>query len=248
MIPLKSDGDLLALRAAGRHLAVIMRRLEEFIRPGITTARINSYAEELMAQKKAASAFKGYRGYPASICTSVNEEIVHGIPSGRILAEGDIISIDAGISFCGYFADAAFTVGVGKIDSGARRLIEAARQALSEGILRARPGNFLGDISSAIQSRTEGSGFAVVRQFVGHGIGKELHEEPEIPNFGLPGSGPELKSGMVLAIEPMINSGTWESFILDNGWTAVTKDGRPSAHFEHTVAVTERGPEILTYA
>ena len=160
----------------------------------------------------------------------------------------DIVSVDAGINFRGYYADAAFTVGIGRIGERARRLIETARQALSDGIMQARAGNFLGDISSAIQSRTEKSGFSVVRQFVGHGIGKELHEEPEIPNFGPARSGPELKNGMVLAIEPMINLGVWESFILDNGWTAVTKDGEPSANFEHTVAVTERGPEILTYA
>jgi methionyl aminopeptidase len=248
MIPLKSDSDLLMLRQAGRHLAAVMRRLEGFIRPGITTARIDSYAQELMRKKGLTPAFKGYRGYPAATCVSVNEEIVHGIPSGRLLVEGDIVSVDAGINFRGYYADAAFTVGIGRIGERARRLIETARQALSDGIMQARAGNFLGDISSAIQSRTEKSGFSVVRQFVGHGIGKELHEEPEIPNFGPARSGPELKNGMVLAIEPMINLGVWESFILDNGWTAVTKDGEPSAHFEHTVAVTERGPEILTYA
>jgi len=197
-------------------------------------------------EESVVAAFKGYRGYPASICTSVNEEIVHGIPGPRILKEGDIISLDFGIDYQGYFSDAAVTVAVGSISPGKRRLINTARQALVEGIRKAKVNNRLSDISHAIQSCVERQGFSVVREFVGHGIGASLHEEPEIPNFGLPHQGPVLKSGMVLAIEPMVNMGGWESEVLDNGWTAVTRDGMPSAHFEHTVAVTRQGPRILT--
>jgi len=246
MIPLKSNQDLAMLRRAGEILAMIMQEAQKAIKPGITTKEIDLLVEELVEREKVSAAFKGYKGFPASICTSINEEIVHGIPGQRTLKEGDIIGLDIGINHEGYFADAAITLGVGKIDAQSRKLIETTKTALQEGIRRARVGNRLGDISYAIQRYTENKGFSVVRQFVGHGIGRELHEEPEIPNFGAAHQGPLLKNGMVLAIEPMVNMGTWEAIIIDNGWTAITKDGQYSAHFEHTVAITDNGAEILT--
>jgi len=246
MIPLKSEKDLEMLRKSGKILAKVLKKLQEFINPGISTAEINSLAEKLILGENAVAAFKGYKGFPASICTSINEEIVHGIPSERQLKEGDILSLDLGINYEGYFCDAAVTLPIGKANSQKKKLIEVTRKALSEGIKQARPENHLLDISYSIQNYVEKNGFSVVRQFVGHGIGYNLHEEPEIPNFGSPHQGALLKRGMVLAIEPMVNMGTWESEILANGWTAVTKDRLPSAHFEHTVAITEQGPEILT--
>lgn len=227
-------------------MAAVMRQVEKIISPGITTLNIDSLSCELIAKNDALAAFRGYKGYPATACVSVNEEIVHGIPGPRVLLEGDIVSVDLGINYQGYFSDMAVTLPVGKIDQRKRKLIEVARKSLDLGISQARSGNSLSDISRSIQSFVEGQGFSVVRQFVGHGIGSALHEEPEIPNFESEGSNPILKSGMVLAIEPMINMGSWECIILNNGWTAVTKDGSPSAHFEHTVAVTNKGPEILT--
>ena len=246
MIPLKSDKDLQGLRASGKILAGIMQKLREAVKAGVSTAELDQLASELMEKNSASPAFKGYKGYPANICTSINEEIVHGIPSERRLIEGDIVSLDAGINYQGYFTDAAITVPVGRVDGRVKKLIDVTREALSEGIKRARPDNQVSDISYAIQSYAERYGFSVVRDFVGHGIGSSLHEEPEIPNYGLPHRGPLLKSGMVLAIEPMVNAGTWRSSVLDNQWTAVTVDKMPSAHFEHTVAITDRGPEILT--
>lgn len=246
MIPLKSEKDLKMLKKSGKILARVMKKVERYVRPGVSTFEIDSLAEELVLKEKALPAFKGYKGFPATLCVSINEEIVHGIPGSRRLKEGDIISLDLGVNFQGYFCDAAITLGVGKINPGLQKLIEVAKTALSIGITSARIENHLSDISFGIQDYVEKHGFSVVRQFVGHGIGSKLHEEPEIPNFGRPHQGPVLKKGMVFAIEPMVNMGTWEAEILDNGWTAVTKDRLPSAHFEHTVAITERGPEILT--
>lgn len=246
MIPLKSERDLEMMRKAGQVIAKIMQRLQELIKAGVSTLEIDRLAVELIRREDAISAFYGFKGFPANICASINEEIVHGIPSERRLKEGDLLSLDLGINYQGYFSDTALTVGVGKINPKAKKMIEVARKALSEGIKQARPNNHLSDISHAIQDYVEKNGFSVVRQFVGHGIGTHLHEEPEIPNFGLAHQGPVLKSGMVLAIEPMINMGTWESEITDNGWTAVTKDRMPSAHFEHTVAITDKGAEVLT--
>lgn len=246
MITLKSAKDLEMLRESGKILASIMKRLEAFVKPGILTAEIDRLAEELVRKESAEAAFKGYKGFPATVCTSINEEIVHGIPGNRELKEGDIISLDLGINYEGYFSDTAITVGLGRINRGLRKLIEVTKKALFLGVKAARPDNNLSDISHSIQEYVETNGFSVVRQFVGHGIGHWLHEEPEIPNFGRPHQGALLKQGMVFAIEPMVNMGTWESEILSNGWTAVTKDGEPSAHFEHTVAITEDGPEILT--
>lgn len=246
MIPLKSQNELQMLRRSGRILGLVMRKVARIVKPGITTVDIDRLSEELILKQKARPAFKGYKGFPATACVSVNEEIVHGIPGPRVLLEGDIVSIDLGVNYQGYFSDAAFTLAVGRIDGTKQKLIATAKQALDIGISRARPGNNLGDISCGIQDFVEACGFSVVRQFVGHGIGRDLHEEPEVPNFGHAHSGALLKSGMVLAIEPMINLGTWECRITDNGWTAVTCDGASSAHFEHTVAITDKGPEVLT--
>jgi methionyl aminopeptidase len=246
MIPLKSERELHLMRQAGKILARMITKLEGFVKAGVSTQEIARLAEELAAQENITPAFKGYRGYPAVICTSVNEEIVHGIPSDRKLKDGDIVSLDMGINHQGYFCDAAVTIAVGKIDARVKKLMEVTKKSLSEGIKQAKVNNHVSDISYAIQNYAERNGFSVVRQFVGHGIGRDLHEEPEIPNFGRPHQGVQLKSGMVLAIEPMVNMGSWESEIKEDGWTAVTKDKRPSAHFEHTVAVTEEGPEILT--
>lgn len=246
MIPLKSKQDLEMIGESGKILAKIMQRLREFIRAGIFTQEIDRLAEELIRRENAIPAFKGYKGFPANICTSINEEIVHGIPGERRLGNGDIISLDLGINYKGYFSDAAITLAVGRPEPRIKKLIEVTKTALSEGIKQARVDNHLSDISYAIQSYVEKNGFSVVREFVGHGIGLKLHEEPEIPNFGRPQQGPILREGMVFAIEPMVNMGTWESKILDNGWTVVTKDGLASSHFEHTVAITENGPAILT--
>lgn len=246
MIPLKSEKDLGTLKVSGAICGRVLKKLGELVRPGIITREIDAFAEELINKEGAIPAFKGYRGFPASVCISVNEEIVHGIPSKRRLISGDIVSLDLGVNLEGYFTDAAITVAVGIVSAQKSKLIKVARQSLNIGIKKAYPGNHLSDISHSIQEYVEKNGFSVVRQFVGHGIGRSLHEEPEIPNFGRPHQGPVLKSGMVLAIEPMVNTGTWESEILENDWTAVTKDRLPSAHFEHTVAITETGPQILT--
>ncbi len=246
MIPLKSKKDLEIMRQAGRTLAGIMLKIQSNISIGISMAQINRLTEELIRQNNVTSAFKGYKGFPADICISVNEEVVHGIPGERQLKEGDIVSLDLGINFAGYFSDTAITLPVGKVNKQLRKLIEVTKRALSEGIKKAQENNRVSDISSAIQRYVESQRFSVVRQFVGHGIGRDLHEEPEVPNFGQPHQGEVLKAGMVLAIEPMVNLGTWECEILADGWTAVTKDRLASAHFEHTVAITEEGPEILT--
>lgn len=246
MIPLKSKEDLDGLRESGKILARVMRELKGFVRPGIVTSEIDNLAQRLILQEKALPAFRGYRGYPACVCVSVNEEVVHGIPGTRRLEDGDIASLDLGINYRGYFSDAALTLPVGRASPEPERLIKVTKEALALGIDKVRIENRLSDISYAIQDHVEKSGFSVVRQFVGHGIGIQLHEEPEIPNFGAPGQGPVLKSGMVLAIEPMVNMGSWECEILEDGWTVVTKDKLPSAHFEHIVAVTDAGPEVLT--
>ncbi|MFA5275994.1 MAG: type I methionyl aminopeptidase [Candidatus Omnitrophota bacterium] len=246
MIPIKSEKDLEYLRASGKVLSLVLKDVRRIIKPGITTNEIDRFAEKLILENNAQPAFKGYKFFPASACTSINQEIVHGIPSGRILEEGDIVSIDLGVKYHGYFSDSAVTLAVGKIDTKKRKLIEVTKKSLELGIKEVGPGKHLSDVSSAIQKYVENNGFSVVRQFVGHGIGIDLHEEPEIPNFGRPGEGPVLAEGMVLAIEPMVNMGTWEAEILPNGWTAVTRDKLPSAHFEHTVAVTKKGYEILT--
>lgn len=246
MIPLKSEDELRMLRASGEILAKVMRELEEKAKAGVSTRQLDALAERLVLAQNALPAFKGYKGFPSSLCVSINEEIVHGIPSERRLAEGDIVGIDLGVNYKGFFSDAAITVPIGKVAPKVRKLIAVARDSLSEGIKEARTGNHLLDISARIQRFVEGNGFSVVRQFVGHGIGLRLHEDPEVPNFGEPHQGALLKEGMVLAIEPMVNMGSWEAEVLANGWTAVTRDRLPSAHFEHTIAITANGPEILT--
>lgn len=246
MIPIKSEEDLEKMRSSGRILSWVMQELQKRVSANISTLELDRIAGELIVKKKAKSAFKGYKGFPANICASINEEIVHGIPSGRKLKNGDIISLDLGVNYDGYFSDAAMTIAVGPVEPEIIKLIEVTRQSLIIGVKEARINNHISDISSAIQNYVEKNKFAVVRQFVGHGIGKKLHEEPEIPNFGQPHLGELIKNGMVFAIEPMVNMGGWASKILDNDWTAVTMDGKPSAHFEYTVAVTENGPEVLT--
>lgn len=247
MVPLKSEKDLVKLKEAGTILSRITGKLIECAKVGSSTLDLDKAAEKYIKEEGVLPAFKGYKGYPACVCTSLNEEIVHGIPrSDRVLKSGDILSIDIGIKHQGYFSDMAVTIPLGKVEPRLIKLIEVTKEALFQGIKKAACGNHLSDISFAIQSYAEGHGFSVVRQFVGHGIGKELHEEPEVPNFGAGGQGERLREGMVLAIEPMINLGGWECEILDDSWTAVTKDRLASAHFEHTVAVTNSGPQILT--
>ncbi len=231
---------------AGRIVGEVLESLKEIVAAGMTTKEIEAYAVERIRARGGVPAFKGYRGYPGSICTSVNEQVVHGIPSPHRLKEGDIISIDLGVYMNGFYGDAALTIPVGTVDAESADLIRVTEEALYLGIENAMEGNRLYDISSAIQKHVERHGFSVVRLFVGHGIGRELHEEPQIPNYGTAGQGARLRKGMALAIEPMVNAGSHEVRILDDGWTAVTADGKRSAHFEHTVVVTSGKPQILT--
>ncbi len=246
MVILKSPEEIEKLKASNGIVADILSELREMIRPGITTIELDRYSEELALRKGAKPAFKGYMGYPFSLCVSVNNEVVHGMPSDRALKEGDIVSLDFGVCYNEYYGDSAITVPVGDSSDIAKRLIGTTRKALYSGIEEARAGNRLGDISAAIQEQVEAAGFSVVRDFVGHGIGKSLHEDPQIPNFGVRGRGIKLKSGMVLAVEPMVNEGTYKIKVLNDGWTAVTFDGKLSAHFEHSLAITENGPVILS--
>jgi len=246
MINIRSKQEIEIMRRANRLVAQILQKLKETIRPGILTEELDRIAETAARNADAIPAFKGYRGYPASLCVSINEEVVHGIPGKRALREGDIVSMDFGVHYDGYFGDAAITVPVGKESDAARRLLEATEKALYEGIKQARAGCRLLDISHAIQSCVESLGFSPVRDFVGHGIGRSLHEEPQVPNYGPPHQGPRLLPGMILAIEPMVNEGTWKVTVLEDGWTVVTADRGLSAHFEHTVAVTDAGPDILS--
>jgi methionyl aminopeptidase len=246
MVILKSPSEIERIRQSNIIVAEILEILRQKVKPGTDTLKLDKISEELALDRNAKPAFKGYRGYPFSLCASVNQQVVHGFPSKRPLEEGDILSMDFGISYQGYYGDAAITVPVGKVSSVAQRLMETTKDALLSGIERAAPGKRLSDISHAIQSRAEEAGFSVVRKFVGHGIGKALHEDPQVPNYGKPGMGIRLKPGMVIAIEPMVNAGGYEVKTLEDGWTTVTKDGSLSAHFEHTVAITEEGPVILS--
>jgi methionyl aminopeptidase len=247
LINLKSPQEIEIMRDANRIVAEILAELRAQIAPGISTMELNDLSEALAAKRNARPAFKGYSGFPHALCASINEEVVHGMPSRkRILLEGDIVGLDFGVIHRDYYGDAAITVPVGKVDEQSRALIRAAEEALQQGIAQSVAGNRLSDISHAIQSHVEMKGFSVVREFVGHGIGRSLHESPQIPNFGAPGLGVRLKPGMVFAIEPMINEGGHHVEILDDGWTAVTKDRRRSAHFEHSIAITKNGPEILS--
>jgi len=248
MITLKSEEELIYLRAAGRIVADVLAELREVIitNPGITTKELDQLAESLIIKRGARPAFKGYRGFPCCLCASVNQQVVHGIPGDYKLQPGDIVSLDLGVKLNGYYGDAAVTVAVGKIGSEVNKLLEVTERALYRGIRQAKVGNRLSDISYAIQSHVEKNGFSVVRTLVGHGIGRYLHEDPPVPNFGKPHQGPKLKRGMVLAIEPMVNVGSFEVKTTKDNWTVVTKDGKPSAHFEHTIAIRGNKPEILT--
>jgi len=247
VILLKSGRELERMRAAGRILAEVKDRLTDLVGPGISTREIDADVEAFILSRKARSAFKGYRGFPATVCTSINDEVVHGIPSPkRKLREGDIIGLDLGCIVDGYYADCAITLAVGPVPPRVQELLDVTRESLDKAIVQCRAGNRLGDISHAVQSHCESHGFAVVRAFVGHGIGKQLHEEPQVPNFGEPARGPVLKPGMVLAVEPMVTMGSWEVRVLEDRWTAVTADGSLAAHFEDTIAITDNGPDVLT--
>ena len=250
MIFLKSAREIEIMRRANRVVAEVLQLLKENIAPGVTTLELDAMAEEMTCKNHARPAFKGYtmlrRVYPSSLCTSVNEEVVHGIPSNRVLEEGDIVGIDFGVIIEGFYGDAAMTVGVGQVSNDAKRLMQVAEESLYLGVEELHEGKRLGDFSSKVQKTVESAGFSVVREFVGHGIGKMLHEEPPIPNYGEPDRGPRLMEGMVLAIEPMVNAGGCEVELKEDGWTAVTKDRSLAAHFEHSVAITKNGPSILS--
>ncbi len=246
MIILKTEEELERMRVSGRLAAELRDRVAERIEPGVTTAELDEYARDILKSMEAESAFYGYHGYPGNICISINDEVVHGIPGKRKVKAGDIVSLDVGVRYEGFVGDTARTVVVGQVDEEVMRLVAVTEEALAAGIAQARAGKRLSDISHAIESVVEMAGFAVVREFVGHGVGRNLHEDPQIPNFGPPGRGPELRPGMTLAIEPMVNLGGAGVRVLKDGWTVVTKDGKPSAHFEHTVAVGPGPAEILT--
>lgn len=247
MVILKSLQEIEKIRTACLIVADALEGLRERARPGVTTAELDEFAEAFIRKAGGQPAFKGYRGYPKSLCASVNDEVIHGIPSrSRVLKPGDIVSLDIGVLRDGFYGDGAITVPVGTVSPAAERLIAVAREALERGIAAARPGNRLYDISHAVQTWAERNGCSVVREYVGHGIGRSLHEDPQVPNFGAPGQGPRLRAGMVLAIEPMINAGGSETTVKEDRWTAVTSDGSLSAHFEHTVAIMQDGPWILT--
>ncbi len=250
MISLKSPREIEIMRRANVIVAEVLQELKQRVAPGVTTIELDAVAEEMTLKKNAIPAFKGYnvagRVYPLCLCASVNDEIVHGIPSHRALREGDIIGLDYGVIYEGFYGDSAITVGVGEVNEEAQRLMDVTQQSLYKGIEQLHEGKRLGDLGAAVQRVAEGAGFSVVRAFVGHGIGKKLHEEPPVPNYGEPERGLRLKEGMVLAIEPMVNVGGYEVEIREDGWTAVTKDGSLAAHFEHSVAITKDGPFILS--
>ncbi|HHF43282.1 MAG: type I methionyl aminopeptidase [Candidatus Aminicenantes bacterium] len=246
MIIYKSPQEIKMMRESARLVGQILQELKAMIRPGLKTIELDKYAEKRTKELGAEPAFKGYRGYPASLCVSINEEIIHGIPSERRLKEGDLVSLDFGVVYKGFYGDAALTCPVGEVSEEAQRLLAAAEGAFWAGVEYFKEGNYLSDISHAIQTYVEERGFSVIRSFVGHGIGYDLHEDPQLPNYGAPHHGPRLKPGLVLAIEPMIAAGGWEVEILSDGWTAITKDRSLAAHYEHTVALTERGPQVLS--
>jgi len=246
MIICKTPREVEIMREAGRIVALTHQELKKHIKPGITTLELDQIAEDFIRSQGAIPSFKGYNGFPGSICASVNEELVHGIPGPRVLKDGDIISIDIGAMYNGYHGDSAWTYPVGKISDAAQHLLTVTEQALYEGLAQAKPGNRLSDISHAIQTYVEKHGYSVVREYVGHGIGQNLHEDPPVPNYGLPNRGPLLKKGMILAIEPMVNQGKRDVRVLSNNWTVVTMDNSLCAHFEHTIVITDNGFEILT--
>ncbi|MDD5082086.1 MAG: type I methionyl aminopeptidase [Dehalococcoidales bacterium] len=246
MIIIKSDEEIAAMRRAGRVVATVLKTLSQQVRPGMKTKELDIVATRELERLGAKSSFKGYRGFPATLCVSVNDEIVHGIPGERTLNEGDIVSLDFGAIVMGFQGDAAVTVGVGEISPQARRLMETTEQALMAGIAAACVRGRLGDISAAIQNAAESRGFSIVREYTGHGIGRAMHEDPLVPNFGLPGQGPVLKKGMTFALEPMVSTGDWHTRLEKDNWTVRTADGSLAAHFEHTIAITNGEPEVLT--
>ena len=247
MVSLKSTAEIEQMKASCQIVARILDEMAKMVKPGISTGEIDAYAEKRIAELGAKPAFKGYHGFPACVCISVNNEVVHGIPSfKRVLKDGDIVGLDFGVIYNGWYGDSARTVAVGKIKPDVKKLVDVTQESLFKGIAECHPGKRVFDIGHAIQNYVEGFGFSVVREFVGHGIGRSLHEDPQVPNYGSKGKGMVLQAGMVIAIEPMINMGSPDVSILDDGWTAVTKDRSLSAHFEHTVAITKNGPEILT--
>jgi methionyl aminopeptidase len=246
MIALKGPAEIAKMRAAGEIVGALLVELKSRVKPGVTTKELDSFARKFIENKKAIPTFLGYQGYPATICASVNEQVVHGIPNDRALEEGDIVGIDVGATLDGFVGDAARTFAVGKISQAAQALLKATKESLDCGLAAAKDGNHLGDIGHAVQSHAEGKGFSVVRDFVGHGIGRKMHEDPQIPNYGSQGRGLKIRSGMAFAIEPMINAGAWQVRVLDDAWTVVTRDGSLSAHFEDTVIVTEGAPLNMT--
>jgi len=247
VIELKSTREIGLMRRGGHILADVVDRLRSTVKPGMSTLEIDEDIESFITARGAKPAFKGYRGFPATVCISINEEVVHGIPSAhRHIKEGDIVGLDLGCIVEGYYADCAFTLAIGDVPPKVQQLLDVTRESLDQAIQECRPGRRLSDVSHAVQTHVERHGLSVVRAFVGHGIGRALHEDPQVPNFGDPGRGPQLRPGMVLAIEPMVTMGSWEVKVLDDGWTAVTRDGSLAAHFEHTIAVTDAEPEVLT--
>ncbi|MDA8087926.1 MAG: type I methionyl aminopeptidase [Nitrospiraceae bacterium] len=246
MILIKGSDEIAWMAEAGRIVAETFEAIKDSIAPDVSTEELDRLASDFILKKGGEPAFKGYRGYPATMCSSINEQVVHGIPSGRRLKQGDIVSVDLGVRYKGFYGDAAVTYAVGGVSPAARTLMRTTEEALWLGIAQAVEGNRVSDIAHAIQKHAEGRGFSIVRSFVGHGIGRSLHEEPQVPNFGPPGKGPRLLKGMALAIEPMVNAGGWQVKILDDGWTAVTADGSLSAHYEHTIVVTGAEPLVLT--
>ena len=246
MISLKSKQEIEIMREASKRLKIVFQELKKSIKTGMTTLEIDQKAQRLIEVQNAKPAFKGYRGYPACVCTSINEEVVHGIPSKRKLKDGDLLSVDIGLVYQGYVSDSARTWAIGQVNEEALELMEVTRHALYIGMDQMKAGNRMGDLSYAIQNYVEAQGFSVVRDFVCHGIGREMHEDPQVPNFGKPGRGPKLEVGMVLALEPMVAAGSWEVDIMEDAWTVVTRDRQRAAHYEDTIALTERGPENLT--
>lgn len=246
MIIYKTPKEIEAIRRANRIVARVLTELKPLVKPGVTTRELDEFAERRARELGSEPAFKGYNGYPASLCTSINEEVIHGIPSARKLKEGDLVGLDFGVILDGFYGDAAVTLPVGEVSPLAKRLLVVVEESFFKGLEQVRSGNRLSDVSAAVQKHVEDNGFSVIRSFVGHGIGFQLHEDPQIPNFGAPGHGPRIKEGMTLAIEPMIAAGDWNVDVMPDNWTAVTRDRTLSAHFEHTIAVTHTGTEILS--
>ncbi|BDE06753.1 type I methionyl aminopeptidase [Vulcanimicrobium alpinum] len=246
MISIKSAREIEIMRRSGKITSKTLTRLMHAAKPGVTTAELDRIADESIRSMGGVPTFIGYQGYPSAICTSVNDEVVHGMPGDRVLHEGDLLSIDIGTTFEGYVSDSAVTVAIGEVGESAKRLMRITQECLMLGIAQMQAGNHLGDIGWAVQQHAEAHGYGVVRKLVGHGIGRKMHEDPQVPNYGKPGSGPLLRKGLCLAVEPMITEGTFEVETLDDGWTVVTEDGKLAAHFEHTIAITDEGPKILT--